>query len=104
MPLLRTSELKAVQSRHERVDVLFRVVRRERRADGALETEATEDRLRAVMSRTHRDAFAIEELAHFFGALTVEHERNHARFFRRVADDAKTANVDEALFGVLAQF
>jgi hypothetical protein len=58
----------------EGVDVLAHVVRRERRAHGALHAEATEDRLGAVVAGADGDAFLVERRAELLGALAVDDE------------------------------
>jgi hypothetical protein len=46
----------------EDVDLLERVVERKRRANRSLQTEATQNRLSAVMAGAHRDAFGLSAL------------------------------------------
>jgi DNA-binding transcriptional LysR family regulator len=48
------------QRGHQRVEVFEGVVGRQRGAHGALQAEAPQDRLGAVVAAAHRDAFAVE--------------------------------------------
>ena len=66
--------LNPVQSRRQRVDVGVGVVERKRRAHRAFQPETAQNWLRAVMARTHRDAFLIERRADPFALLAVQDE------------------------------
>ena len=85
----------AAHRRDQRVDILVRVVERERRPHRRLEPEAAQDRLRAVVAGAHRDAFPVERLADVLGAAAVEHEGDDARAFARRADEAQPRNARE---------
>src|SRR5256885_5993314 len=93
----RAAGLEAHQRVAEGVDVLDRVVRRERRTDRGFEAETPEDGLRAVMARADGDAFLIERAADVFRSLAVEDEREHARLLRRGADHREARDAQEAL-------
>ena len=49
-----------MQGAHERVDFVMRVVKRQRRADGAVEPEAAHGWLRAMVSGSHGNALSIQ--------------------------------------------
>lgn len=48
-----------------------------------------------MMAGANRDALLIECAADFFGAETVEYERQHPGLFRRSADQAQAGDVAE---------
>src|SRR3984957_11126172 len=58
---------RAAHRAFQLIDFVVRVVQRQRRTHRGFETEAIHRRLRAVMSRAHRDAVLVEDLAHFLG-------------------------------------
>lgn len=64
------------------IDIGTGVIGSERSANGAFETEAAMDRLGAMMAGADGDAFAIEKVAEFLGADTVEDEGEHAGLLR----------------------
>jgi hypothetical protein len=55
-----TPALDAPQHGDQRIDLLAGVVERQRSTHGAFLSEPAQDRLGAVMARTHRDALAVE--------------------------------------------
>src|SRR5277367_5722703 len=61
------------------IDLVVRVVERERRAHRGLEAVAIHRRLCAMMSRAHRDTVLIEDLAHLFCRNLVGDERDDTR-------------------------
>ena len=64
--------LDAVERRDQRVNTLVCVVKRERRAHGRLQAEPAQDRLRAMMTGTDRDAFAVERGADVLGSAAMQ--------------------------------
>ena len=62
----------------------------------ALEPEAAQDRLRAVVAGAHGDALLIEHAADVLGADAVEDEREDAGLLGRGADHAETRDRGEA--------
>ena len=56
------------QRRDESIDLLAGVVERESGAHRALQPEAPQNLLGAVMTAAYRDALAVEVVAHLFGA------------------------------------
>jgi len=51
--------------------------------------------LRAVMTRTNGDAFAVEKVADFLRADAIEHERENAGLLRGRSNDAQTGDALE---------
>src|SRR5262249_32287930 len=97
------SRLKAVKRRHERVDVVVRVVGREGRAHGRFDAETPEDGLRAVVPRPDGSAVLIEDAADLFRLLSREDERHHRRLPGRGADHREPRHTEEARSSVLEQ-
>src|SRR4051794_36096183 len=76
----------------ERVEVLDRIVRGERRPHRRLVTEASKDRLGAVVTGADGDAFPVEHSTDLFRLLAVEDEGDHAGLLARRADELQAWN------------
>src|ERR1700731_1105303 len=87
----------------ENVDLLERVVERKRGTDRGFQSQATQDRLRAVMAGAHRDAFGVERLAHLKRVVSGQHERQHAGLFGCGAHQADTRDVGQPRSRVVQQ-
>src|SRR4051812_23076382 len=101
MDIRSASGLKPLERTDERVDVLVRVVRRERGADRRFDPESAKDWLRAVMTRADGDALLIEEAADLFRLLTVEDEGEDARLLQRGPDQREARHRLQRARGVL---
>ena len=81
--------------RDESIDLFASVVQRQRCAERALHSESAQDRLRAVMAAAHSDALAVKVVANFLCAKAIHHERQHACFFLRRADEVQGGNAQQ---------
>src|SRR5882724_230354 len=75
---MASSSLDTQQSCHQGVDILTGVVERQGRTHSGLQTKATQNGLRAVMTGPYRDPFLVKCLAHVLGAKAIENKGKHA--------------------------
>ena len=68
------------------IDFGPRVVQGQRRSHCRLVAEAPQNGLRAMVTGTHCDTFLVERLAEVLGAITIEHEGQHAGLVRGGTD------------------
>ena len=87
----------------EHVDLVEGVVERERRTHRGLQTEASQNRLRAVVPSPHGNAVGVECLAHLQRLVAGQHEGQHAGLFFGRADQSHPGNVGQQGSGVLEQ-
>jgi hypothetical protein len=95
--------LDAKQRGDQRIYVLARVVKSERRANRAFDTHTSQDRLCAMMAGANRDAFLAQGCAHLFGANIVENERQNSRLLARRTDQAQTRYREKGCGSVIQQ-
>ena len=89
MPAIALLGLNLMQRGDECVDILVRVVECERWAHRRLQSEPSQDRLRAMMTGPDCDAFTVERGADILAAAAIEHEGDHPGFFLRRSDDGE---------------
>src|SRR5450631_2090987 len=89
MPAIALLGLNPAQGGDERVNILIGVVKGERWPHGRLQSKPAQDRLRAMMAGADSNALPVERGADILGSAAIEHEGDHARFFRRRPDDGE---------------
>ncbi len=78
----------------EKINFLRRVIKSQRRPDGTLIAQTTQDRLRTVMPGPHSDANLTEIAPHGFIFMPRQHKRQDAGFVRRGADQRQARIAD----------
>ena len=91
---------KLVDHRNHAIDFFAGVVEGQRGPHRLLHPKTPQDRLGAVVSRPHGNAFAAERLSDLGGREALEHERRDAGFIGGGTDQAEARNREQALRGV----
>src|SRR6185437_6841840 len=73
--IIVAAALEAMQRSYQGIDICMGIVHCPRRPYGGLKPTTPQDRLRAVVTRTHRNAFAVQRATYLFGSKSFQRER-----------------------------
>ena len=84
--------LNSQQSRNQSVDFFLSIVKGQRSADCTFNTKPAQNRLRAVVTRAHRDSFFIQCGSDIFGTNFIDDERQDSGFVASRSDQTQARN------------